>query len=135
MTRSDLRTEDCDDADVGRLAKLHGDQTIGLGVPEGACCGGNRGSIVLLDDARYDILELFIQLREVLNAALDNLRGPLVDLVSLILDLVGTDDVVDGFLGDLLHVLRVKFVFVFEVCHILSLSISYLNYFSDEKSS
>ena len=135
MTRSDLRTEDCDDADVGRLAKLHGDQTIGLGVPEGACRGGNRGSIVLLDDARYDILELFIQLREVLNAALDNLRGPLVDLVSLILDLVGTDDVVDGFLGDLLHVLRVKFVLVFEVCHFLSLSISYLNYFSDEKSS
>ena len=117
--RSDLRAEDCDDANVSRLAELHGNQTIGLGVPEGACRGGNRGSIVLLDDARYDILELFVQLREVLNAALDDLRGPLVDLVSLILNLVRTNDVVDSFLGNLLHVLRVKFVLVLKVCHFL----------------
>ena len=57
---SDLHAEDCDDADVGWLTQLHGDQTVRFGIPEGACRGGYRGSIVLLNDARYNILELFV---------------------------------------------------------------------------
>ena len=70
---SDLHAEDCDDADVGRLAQLHGDQTIRFSIPEGTCCGGNRGSIVLLNDARYNILEFFVQFSQILNATLDDL--------------------------------------------------------------
>ena len=60
LAPSDLHAEDCDDADVGWLTQLHGDQTVRFGVPEGACRGGYRGSIVLLNDARYNILELFV---------------------------------------------------------------------------
>ena len=60
---SDLHAEDSDNADVGGLAELYGDETVGLGVPEG---GGGRcdgRAIVLLDDARDHVLELLVQLR------------------------------------------------------------------------
>ena len=70
---SDLHAEDCDDADIGRLTELHGNQTVRLGVPEGTRCRGNCGSIVLLDDARYDILEFFVKFSQILDTTFDDL--------------------------------------------------------------
>ena len=117
--RSDLRAEDCDDANVSRLAELHGNQTIGLGVPEGACCGSDGGSIVLLNDASDDVLELFVELGEVFDARLNNLLRPLIDLLSLVFNLIGTDDIVYSFFGDALNILRIKFILVLKVGHFL----------------
>ena len=115
---SDLHAEDCHDADVGGLAQLHGDQTVRLCVPEGARGRCNRGSIILLNDARYYILELLVQFGEVLDARLDDLLAPLVDLFSLVLDLVRTNNVVYGFLSNLLNVLRRELQLILEICHV-----------------
>ena len=57
---SDLRAENCDNADVSGLAQLHRDETIGFGVPEGTCSWGDRSAIVLLDDASHNILKLLV---------------------------------------------------------------------------
>ena len=120
---SDLHAEDCDNADVGRLSELHRDQTVRRRVPKGACRRGDCRTVVLLDDACHHVLELFIKLGEVLDARLDDLLTPLVDLLALVLDLVGADHVVDSFFGDALHILRVEFKFVFKVGHNATLSL------------
>ena len=115
---SDLHAEDCDDADVGWLAQLHRDQTVGLRVPEGARGRCNRCAIVLLDNARYDVLELFVEFGEILDAGFDDLLTPLVYLFSLVLNLVGTNDVVHGFFGNLLNVLRRELQLILEISHV-----------------
>ena len=111
---SDLHAEDCDDADVGGLTELHRDQTIGLRVPKGARGRSYCRSIVLLNDARYNILELFVELGELLDAGFNNLLGPLVYLVPLVLDLIRTDDHVNGRLRDGLYLLGVELKLVFK---------------------
>ena len=73
LASSDLHAEDCDDADVGGLTELHRDQTIGLRVPKGARGRCYCRTIVLLNDARYNILEFFVQFSQILNATLDDL--------------------------------------------------------------
>ena len=103
-----MHAEDCDDADVGGLTKLHRDQTIGLRVPEGARGRSYCRSIVLLNDARYNVLELFVELGELLDARLNNLLGPLVHFVPLVLDLIRANDHVNGGLRDGLHLLGVE---------------------------
>ena len=83
----------------------------------------------MLDDARYHVLEFFVQLGQILDATLDNLLGPLVDLLALILNLIRADNVVHGLLGDRLHVLRVELVLIFKIGHVpYSFSIINLNY-------
>ena len=83
----------------------------------------------MLDDARYHILELFVQLGQILDATLDDLLGPLVDLLALILDLIRADNVIHGLFGDSLHVLRVELVLIFKIGHVpYSFSIINLNY-------
>ena len=117
QTSSDLHAEDCDNTDVGGLTELHGDKTVRLGVPVGSGCGGDSGAIILLDDASHHILEFLVKLGQVLDARLDDLLGPLVNLLALVLDLVGANHVVYGFLSDALHVDRVELVLVLVVGH------------------
>ena len=114
LASSDLHAEDCDDADVGGLTELHRDQTIGLRVPKGARGRSYCRSIVLLNDASDNILELFVELGELLDAGFNNLLGPLVNLVPLVLDLIGTNDHVNGRLRDGLNLLGVEFKLVFK---------------------
>ena len=118
---SDLHGEDCDNTDVGGLAQLDGDQAIRCAIPIGARSWGNRRSIVLLDDACHHVLEFFLELGKILDAGLNDLLGPLVDSLTLVLDLIGTNDVVDGLLGDALHGLGIELVLVLKVGHLSTL--------------
>ena len=71
----------------------------------------------MLDDARYNVLELLVEPGELLYALFNDLLRPLVYLVALILDLVGANNVVDRFLSDALHILGIKLVLVVKFCH------------------
>ena len=118
---SDLHAEDSNNTDVGRLAQLHWDQTIWLRVPKSARGWGNCGAIVLLDDAGDDVLKLFVELGQILDALLDDLLGPLVDLLTLVLYLIWTNNIVNSFFGDALNILRIELILVFKICHFFCL--------------
>ena len=75
----------------------------------------------MLDDACHNVLEFFLELGKILDAGLNDLLGPLVDSLTLVLDLIGTNDVVDGLLGDALHGLGIELVLVLKVGHLSTL--------------
>ena len=110
---SDLHGEHRHDAGVRLLAQLHGDKAVVLLVPEGGRGRRDCRPVVLLDDARDHVLELFVELGEVLDACFDDLLGPLVDLLALVLNLVGTKHIAEVLFGDALHILGVELVLVF----------------------
>lgn len=71
------------------------------------------------DDARHGVLEGLREARQLLDAGLDDLLAPLVDLLLLVDDVVGADDLLDGGLRDLLDLLRVEVLVVrVEVVHL-----------------
>jgi hypothetical protein len=78
----------------------------------------NSGAIILLDDAGDHILEVLAQLGELLNALLNDLLGPLVDLVALVNEVVAANDSLDSVLSDLGNLLGVEVLIVFEFCHL-----------------
>ena len=71
----------------------------------------------MLDDARDYILELLVEPGELFDTLFNNLLGPLVYLVTLVLNLVGTNDVVDRLFSDALHILGIELVLVVKLCH------------------
>ena len=117
LTSSDLHAEDCDNTDVGGLSQLNWDQTVGLRVPKGRRSWCDSCAIVLLDNARDYILELLVEPGELFDTLFNNLLGPLVYLVTLVLNLVGTNDVVDRLFSDALHILGIELVLVVKLCH------------------
>jgi hypothetical protein len=78
----------------------------------------DSGAIILLDDASDNILEVLAQLSELLNALLNDLLGPLVDLVALVNEVIAANDSLDGVLSDLGNLLGVEVLIVFEFCHL-----------------
>ena len=65
--------------------------------------GGLQSStVVLLDDARYDVLGWLVKLGELFNAVLNYLLGPLVNFLSLV-NSVWVDDALDHILHNLVH--------------------------------
>ena len=78
----------------------------------------NSGAIILLDDAGDNILEVLAQLGEFLNALLNDLLGPLVDLVALVNEVVAANDSLNGVFSDLGNLLGVEVLIVLEFCHL-----------------
>ena len=74
------------------------------------------GAVILHYDASYRILEWLLQLGEVLDAGLDNLLAPLINLVLLVSDvLVLLDDHLHGSLGNFLDLLRREVLIIIHV--------------------
>ena len=78
----------------------------------------NAGAIILLDDAGDDVFEVFAEFGEFLDDLLNNLLGPLVDLVPLVDELGATNNGLDGILSDLLHLLGVEVLIVLKFSHL-----------------
>ena len=43
----------------------------------------------------------------------------MVNLLTLVLDLIRANDIVDGILSNFLDVFRIEFELVFKICHLL----------------
>ena len=114
---SDLHGKDCHNTDIGVLIELYRDQAISLRIPESTCSWCNCGAIVLLDYASDNILELLLQFGEIFDARLDDLCGPLIYFLALVLNVLRADDIVDGILSDFLDGLGIELVLVIKFGH------------------
>ena len=114
--RSDLNGENSDHADNCPAVVLDGDETIRADVPVRGYRRLQAGAVVLLNNARYNILGGFVEFRQLLDAVLDDLLRPLVYLLSLV-DCVGVDYALDYVLNDLVYLRGVEVLVVLEVCH------------------
>ena len=72
-------------------------------------------SVILLQDARDDVLEIFAELSETFQDQLDNLLAPLASLVPLERCVLVNKYLPDSVLCDLLHLLRVEISVIFEI--------------------
>ena len=100
--RSDLdgvdRAEQVDCVDIG----LDGDETVVFNIPSAGCCGLHARAIILLDDARYNVLHWLVQFGQLFNAVLNDLLGPLRNLVAVV-DRVCVENTSDHLTDQLLN--------------------------------
>ena len=98
------------------LVKHTGDETVVLLVPVGGGGGLHACAVVLHYYARYSVLEWLVQLREVLNAGVDDLLAPLVHLILLVCHiLVSLHYHLNGFRGNLFDLVVIEFFLVFVI--------------------
>ena len=117
VSHSDLKAHNGNAADVRVVLELNRDQSVGLRIP---VAGGGRvepRAVILLQNARYHVLELLAQLRESFEDEFDNLLGPLAGFVPVEGGVLVDEDLADCFLRDLLHLFGVEVSVVFEICH------------------
>ena len=83
-------------------------------------------AIILLDHARYNIFHGLVQLGELLDAVLDDLLGPMRNLMAVV-DSVSVENTGNHLTDKLLDLGRVEFGVIFEVCHYLLISNYFIN--------
>ena len=82
---SNSHAKDSEDDNKSGLQELHTDESVLLCFPVAGHSALQTRAVILIYDASYRILERLVYLHQVLNACLNNLLAPLVDLVLLIL--------------------------------------------------
>ncbi len=103
--------------------RLNRNKAVRLAVPDGTSSGEEARAIVLVDNARYNVLGGLVKRCELLDSVFDYLLCPLVDLLSLV-GRVRRNDTLDNVLEELCDLGGAEVLVVIEICHLLY---NYLN--------
>ena len=116
LTLSDLAGVNCAEEVDGVDVRLDRDETVVLYIPS---AGGGRlhtSAIILLDHARHYVLHWLAQFRQLFDAVLNDLLGPLGDLVAVV-DGVSVENAGNHRADQLLNLGGVEFGIVLVICH------------------